>query len=273
MPHSLKEPYKRRSVFYVLLLLVVFLALLACGLGGLYLFYRNRDFYQAFRTRLSPRFYISAAALLLGSSLLYTPFSYGITNYFLLAHRSEARFSALFFLFWKPALLFKAILVTIGKKSCIYLERLFILLAAAILEVVLFFLFLLFAGDDLFSVPGNPFQQAAEFMINSPALISCSVLLWCIVLFFMVLSALRYVLCKYLLLAVQDAGVMQVLKVGRTAIRGALLKTLFFYLQYIALLLWAFFSNRAPRREPFSIYAERLALAGWRDYCRKRSLR
>ncbi|MBQ7971179.1 MAG: hypothetical protein IJ294_02360 [Clostridia bacterium] len=265
--------FRRRGVFYVLLFLVIFAALIACGIGGLYLYYRNRDFYQAFRLRLSSSFYLSAAGVLFLSSVLYTPFSYGISYYFLRSFEGKARFSALFFLFCRPSLLLKAIAVSMGKKVFIYLERLWILLAASLLEVVMFFLFLLFKGEDLFGIEGNPFILAAEFMAHTPPLIVLSVLLWCGVLLAMVLSSVRYVLCKYLLLSVQDAGVGQVLKVGKQAIKGRLLQTLIFYLRYVALLLLGLFSSQGSEREPFSIYAERLAKAGWREYCRKRSLR
>ena len=273
MPQRKKAPPRRRGVFYVLLLLVLFAALVVCGIGGLYLYHRNRDFYQAFRLRLSPSFYLSALGFLLFSSVLYTPFSYGISYYFLCSFEGRARFLALFFLFGRPLLLIKAIAVSIGKKACIYLERLVVLFIAALLEVLLFFLFLLFKGEDLFGIEGNPFILAAEFMAHTPPLIALSILLWCGVLLMMVLSSMRYVLCKYLLLSVRDAGVFQVLRVGRQAIRGRLLQTLFFYIRYIVLLLLAIFSRYGSEREPFSVYAERLAMAGWRDYCRKRSLR
>ncbi len=273
MSQDKKVPPERRGIFYVLLLLVLFAALVACGIGGLYLYHRNRDFYQAFRLRLSPSFYLSAAGVLLLSSVLYAPFSYGISYYFLRSFEGKARFSALFFLFCRPSLLLKAIIVSMGKKACIYLERLLVLFAASLMEVVMFFLFLLFKGEDLFGIEGDPFLLAAEFMAHTPPLIVLSILLWCGVLFATVLSSVRYVLCKYLLLSVQDAGVGQVLKVGRQAIRGHLLQTLFFYLRYIVWLLWGMFSNRNSKREPFSVYADRLAKAGWREYCRKRSLR
>lgn len=273
MSRSKKEPVERRGVFYVLLLLVFFAALVACGFGGLYLYHRNRDFYQAFRLRLSPSFYLSALGILLLSSVLYTPFSYGISYYFLRSFEGQARFSALFFLFCRPLLLLKAIGVSIGKKVCIYLERLWILFVASLMEVLLFFLFLLLKGEDLFGIEGDPFILAAEFMVQTPPLIVLSILLWCVVLFMMVLSSVRYVLCKYLLLSVQDAGIVQVLKVGKHAIRGHLLQTLFFYLRYIALMIFGFFSNQGLKKEPFSVYAEQLAKAGWRTYCRKRSLR
>jgi hypothetical protein len=247
--------------------------LLAFALGGLWLYHRNRDFYSAFQMRLNPSFYLSAAILLLISSILYTPFSYGISHFFILASRGEGKFSALFFLFKRPGLMVKAIGVSIVKKVRIYLERLMVLLAAAIVEVALFFSFLLFTGVDLFSVRVDPFAAAAEFMLGSPALIALSILLWVGVLIMMLISYLRYILCKYVLLSIPEASVSQAMKVGKLAIRGHLWRTLFFYLQYGALCILSLFGGSAAGKIPFSSYACRLAENGWHLYCRRRSLR
>ncbi len=264
---------QRRGVLYAMMIFLIFLLLLALAVGGLWLLHRNRDFYSAFRMRIHPRFYLSTALLLLGSSVLYTPFSYGISRFFILACRGEGRFSALFFLFGRPALLAKAILVSVMKKLWIYLERLVVLLAAALIEVGLFFSFLLFTGEDLFSVRGNPFAAAADFMLRSPALITLSALLWAGVLFMMLISYLRYILCKYVLLSVPEASAVQALKVGKLAIRGHLWKTLFFYLRYSALCILSLFGASGAGKVPFSSYACRLAEEGWHLYCRRRSLR
>ncbi len=264
---------QRRGVLYATMLFLFFLMLLALAVGGLWLLHRNRDFYSAFRMRIHPRFYLSAGLLLLGSSVLYTPFSYGISHFFILSSQGEGRFPALFFMFARPFLLAKAIFVSIFKKVLIYLERLTVLLAAAIAEVALFFLFLLFTGEDLFSVQGDPFAAAAEFMLRSPALIALSALLWAGVLFMMLISYLRYILCKYVLLSIPEASAFQALKVGRVAIRGHLWHTLAFYLRYGALCVLSFFGVSVAGKTPFSTYALRLAEEGWHLYCRRRSLR
>lgn len=263
---------QRRGVLYAIMIFLVFLMLLVLAVGGLWLLHRNRDFYSALRMKIHPRFYLSTALLLLGSSVLYTPFSYGISHFFLLASRGEGRFGALFFLFARPVMLLKAIVVSVVKKMWIYLERLAVLLAAALLEVLLFFAFLLFTGEDLFSVRGDPFAAAAEFMLRSPALIALSAVLWAGVLFMMLVSYLRYILCKYVLLSVPEASVLQAVKVGRLAIRGHLFQTLFFYLRYAALCILSLF-GMSGGKEAFSSYASRLAEQGWHLYCRRRSLR
>ena len=273
MPRQNGGAPQRRGVLYAMMLFLLFLILLALAVGGLWLVNRNSDFYSTFRMRIHPRFYLSTALLLVGSSVLYTPFSYGISHFFILASRGEGRFSALFFLFARPWLLAKAIGVSVLKKGLIYLERLAVLLAAALLEVVLFFSFLLFTGEDLFAVRGDPFAAAAEFMLRSPALIALSALLWAGVLFMMLISYLRYILCKYVLLCIPEASTLQALKVGTLAIRGHLWRTLGFYLRYGAVCILSLFGVSGAGKVPFSAYAGRLAEEGWHLYCRRRSLR
>lgn len=268
---------ERRGIFYAIMILMLFLLLVLLLLGGLMLFRVNKDFYSAFRSRLDGGFYLSAWLILLCSSLLYTPFSYGISHYFI---QGTGGLRAVFFLFRRPVLLTKATAVSVLKKALIYLERLLLLLLAALLEVALFFMFLVVHGEDIFSVQEDPFRLAAEFMLRSPWLIGLSILLWSGVLFGMLVIYLRYILCKYVLLLYPDAGVFQALRVGRAAIKGRLLCTLLFYLRYgaycILLVLslgWSSRMVRPKRHKPFSLYACELVEEGWSDYCRKRSLR
>ena len=268
------KPYvPRRGILYALMLFLAFLSLLVLAIGGLYMYHRNRDFYSAFQSRLHPAFYLSAVGLLMFSSVLYTPFSYGISNYFILASAGKAKFSSLFFLFCHPIMLMKATAIAVVKKILIYLDRLMVLLAAALLEVFMVFAFLLLSGEDLFAIRQDPFELVADFMLRSPGLIALSVLLWSGVLFAMLMGYLKYILCKYVLICVPAVGVWQAIHVGREAIRGHRWQTLYFYLRYGACLILRIAPHSESQIQPFSIYASALAEAGWRNYCRKRSLR
>ncbi len=269
-----------RGVLYAIMTLLAFLVLILLVLGGLFLFNINKDFYSAFRGQIHRSFYLSAALVVIFSSVLYTPFSYGISRYFILSAKGEGEFRAIFFLFRKPLLLSKATVLSVFKKVVVYFERLQLLLAAAVLEVALFFAFLLVTGEDVFSVQGNPFHSAAEFMLRTPWLIGLSILLWSGVLLGILVIHLRYILCKYVLLLYPDAGVLQALRVGRSAIRGHLLKTMLFYLRYGAYCILIAISfglsariARPGKPQSFSVYACGLAEEGWRAYCRRRSLR
>ncbi len=271
-----KEPEntEQRGIFYAIMILLLFILVVLLLLGGAFLFHVHKDFYTAFRNRLGGGFYLSAWLILLFSSLLYTPFSYGISHYFI---KGTGGFREIFFLFHRPLLLTKATAVSIFKKALTYLERLLLLLLAALLEVVLFFSFLVVNGEDIFSVQTNPFRLAAEFMLRSPWLIGLSILLWCGVLFGMLVIYLRYILCKYVLLLYPDAGIFQALRVGRNAIKGRLFGTMLFYLRYGAYCILAVLSfglsARMIRHKSFSAYACELTEEGWSRYCRRRSRR
>lgn len=269
-----------KGILYAIMVLLAFLLVVVLALGGIFLFHRNKDFYSALEGQLSGGFYLSAAVLLIFSSILYTPFSYGISHFFILSARGEAKFRELFFIFRYPVMLTKAVGVSVVKKILVYMERLMLLVAGALLEVVLFFAFLVVTGENIFNVQQNPFRLAAEFMLRSPWLIGLSVVLWCLVLFGMLIIYLRYILCKYVLLKYPDVGVFQAIKIGRGAIHGHLVRTMLFYLRYgafciITVLSFGLSSRlaKAAEHRSFSAYAGTLVEQGWHDYCRRRSMR
>lgn len=136
-----KAILESRGILYAIMTVLAFLILVLLALGGVFLFNMNGDFYSALQGELNRGFYLSAALILIFSSVLFTPFSYGISYYFILSAKGEARFSALFYLFRAPYLLTKATVVSILKKILIYLERILLLLVAALVEVILFFHF------------------------------------------------------------------------------------------------------------------------------------
>ncbi|MBQ7935900.1 MAG: hypothetical protein IJ333_06080 [Clostridia bacterium] len=268
-----------RGTLYAVMILLASLVVLVLALGGAFLFHLNKDFYSALQGELNRGFYLSAALILIFSSVVYTPFSYGISHYFIRSAQGEVRFSALFFLFRHPLLLTKATAVSMIKKLLVYLERLAVLLTAAVLEVGLFLSFLVVTGEDIFAVEGNPFLLAAEFMLRSPWLVGLSIALWSLVLFSIFIIYLRYILCKYVLLEYPDASVWQAVRIGKSAIRGHFFQTLLFYLRYGAfcvlnVLSFGFYARLTRQKHcSFSVYACQLVHRGWQDYCRKRSLR
>lgn len=269
-----------RGILYAVMTILAFLLLFLLSLGGLFLFHINKDFYTTFRLQSNRGFYWSAALILVFSSVLYTPFSYGISQYFILSAQGEANFRAIFFLFRNPVLLTKATIVSILKKLLVYLERLLVLFLAALVEVLLFFIGLIISGENIFSVHENPFLLAAEFMLGSPWLVGLSIGLWCGVLIGMMVIYLRYVLCKYVLLRFPDAGILQAIQIGRRSIRGHMVQTFLFYLRYGAFCVLTVISfgltarlADAANHQSFSEYACGLVDEGWKEYCRRRSLR
>ncbi len=279
MKRKTKSIIESRGVFYTAMTALLFSAVILLVIGGILLYQINGDFYAAFQGGFHRGFYISTVSVLIGSSLIYAPFSFGISRYFIESSQGSARFSDLFFLFRVPSLLIKAMLLTIIKKLLTYWERTLLLLIAALVEVGLFFSFLVLSGEDIFSVGGNPFLQASEFMLRSPYLIAFSIVLWCGVLVGFFVIFLRYVLCKYVLISYPDVQVFQALRVGRLAIRGKLCKTMLFYLRngafcILTLLSFGRFARRGGKKHRnFSAFACELVHQGWRLYCDRRSRR
>ncbi len=272
------QPGENRGILYVIMILLLFGTLLLLGLGGVFLFYSEGDFYSAFQGRLRKGFYLSALSVLVVTAVLYTPISYGISHYFILAAQGKARFSAFFFLFRRPKLLGRAMLISILKKILINGERLLLLLGASIAEVILFFSFLLFSGENIFQVTANPFRLAAEFMLGSPWLIGLSIFLWCLVLLGIFFIFLRYILCKYVVLCYPEIGIFQAIRVGLFSIRSHWWRTLHFYLRYAAycfllILTLGYSKNTVKHPKTFSAYACELVKEGFGNYCRCRSHR
>ena len=270
---------ENRGILSAMMIFILFILFWCLILAGIFLLRTKGDFYMVLKGELDRGLLLSAFFALLFSSILYIPFSYGVSHYFLLAQKGDVSLAAIFFLFGKPKLFLKALAVAVVKKILIYLEGLMLLLLASLSEVGLFFASLLISGEDLFNVAGNPFLLAADFMLRSPLLIGLSVVLWMGVLMGSLVIRLRYILCKYVLLCYPDASPRQAIAAGRLAFRGRLWRLLYFYLRYGALFLLNAFSfgaserlgEKAARRS-FSAYAALLAKEGFRNYCRKRSL-
>ena len=266
-----------RGILYAAAMALLFAALIFLVIGGIALYQINGDFYEAFRGGLHRGFYFQTIAVLAASSWVYAPFSFGISRYFISASQGTARFFEFFYLFRRPRTLAKAALLTLVKKLLTYWERLLLLLAAATLEVGLFFGFLILSGKDVFSMGGNPFVQAGEFMLQSPRLIAMSIILWCGFLIGLFVIFLRYVLCKYVLICYPDIRIFQAVRVARLSIRGKLLRTMFFYLRYgsyvlLTLLTFGAFGRRTRlKHRTFSAYACQLVRDGWGVYCDRRS--
>jgi len=277
MKRRTKKFFEGRGILYASATLLLFAAAVFLLIGGMLLYQINGDFYAAFRGGLHQGFYYQTIAVLAASSLVYAPFSFGISRYFIGAAQDSSRFSDLFFLFRKPRMLAKAALMTLIKKLLTYWERLLLLLLAATVEVLLFWSFLVLSGEDIFSMDGNPFIQAGEFMLRSPRLIALSIILWSGVLCGIFIIFLRYVLCKYVLLCYSDVRVFQAIRVAKLSIRGNLLRTMLFYLRYSSYVLLtlltfgAFGRLRGVKHQSFSTYACSLVREGWIRYCNQRS--
>lgn len=214
----------------------MFFAIAAIVLGGVFAYYYEGDFVSTVR----PAFFVSAFSVLFVSSLLYTPFSFGLSYYFLRSKTDSATFSDIFYLFKKPRLLFRAIISDSLRRFVISLIRLLILALAALLELAL----LVFCprGSSLF--------------------ILLHILAWSIVLFLLFLVKIRFILCKYVLISRPDTSAVRSFVIGTAACRGKTVLVLRFYIKYLAVYIFTFITlglTRALRagktRDSFCTFA------------------
>ena len=90
-----------RLIFRVIVILMVLSLMVAIFLIASYLVSLENDPYTSFFKRIQPIFYLRAALILLISSLLYIPISYGISYYFLQSRCRNVGFSDMFYIFKK----------------------------------------------------------------------------------------------------------------------------------------------------------------------------
>lgn len=189
---------------------------------------------------LNARFFYSALSVLFVSSVIYTPFSYGISYYFLRSRSGNSDFFHVFYLFRAPRLLFKAVACDIIRRTVITLLRIALLILAALLELMIIRL-----------VPHD-----------SGMLIILHVFSWGTVLFLMFVIKIRFILCKYVLIQYPCTGVTDAIRLGLAASRGHTPAIIRFYIKYLAVYIFTFLTlgmSRARRlsrtRESFCTFA------------------
>ncbi len=226
---------------------IVFFAAVALVLCAVAAFFYEGEFISALsdEVSLSPWFYVTTVTVLLVSSVVYTPFSYGISMYFLKSKTEKSKFSDIFYLFNNKRLLLKAIAVDSVRRMITMVFRIVILFFAVVIELAVLRLCL----------------ESKE----SVAFVVITVVLWCFVIAGFLYIKFKFILCKYVLIISPDSSVYRCIKVGYRAITGKTAVTLQFYIKYIAIYIFTFFTlglagaKRVNRsRDSFCTYAVRL---------------
>lgn len=218
--------------------LIVFFALAA--------FFYEGEFVSALSERIkpSPRFIITTIVVLFFSSVLYTPFSYGISMYFFKSKTGKTSLLQIFYLFKDIRLLLKAVLTDTVRRLAATFLRLMLLCAAVAVELAVLCLF-----KD----------------VTRTVFVVVTVFMWSVVITLFFVIKLKFILCKYVLIANPESSVVGCISKGRRAIRGKMIQTLRFYLKYLAIYIFSFFTlglsgaKRVNRyRDSFCTYAVRL---------------
>ena len=260
------------SIFNGISFAVLFNAIVLLVIAALFLFSTKGEFIKAFtgEISLSPSFYISTVSVILVSSVMYTPFSYGISYYFINSKSDNGRFSQIFYLFKTPRLLLKAVLVNSVRQILLGLWRVFILASAVLLECSLFVITVTLDGKNIFDYEKNFFAAVSAFISENNFFILLTVIAWCLVIVALVQVRMRYIFCKYALIRFPDLGVIECIRVGAFSIRGRIIKTITFYYKYIVMYIFTFLTlglaDKKRRRDSFSSYALREVERGIKRY-------
>ncbi len=210
---------------------------------AVFAFVYEGEFVSALSLRIkpTPRFIVTTVLVLFFSSVLYTPFSYGISMYFLKSKTTKSTILTCFYLFKNKRLLVKAILVDTLRRVITTFLRACVLVIAVVLELLLLGLF-----KD----------------VTRSVFVSVTVVMWCFVIVTFFIIKLKFILCKYALIANPQAKVVDCIKIGTRAINKKIVVTLRFYLKYLAIYIFMFFTigfSRARRinrsRDSFCTYA------------------
>lgn len=259
---------------------ILFVIIVALVIAALFMFNTKGEFVKALNgeIRLSASFYISAVLVIFVSSILFTPFSFGISNYFINLKTKTAHFSQIFYLFKDPRLMFRAIIMNTLKKLIINFYRIATLILAVLAECGIFVVSIAVSGENIFDYEHNFLESAAEFITHDTFFIAVTVLEWCIVLIVFIVINMRYIMCKYALIRYPSLGVVECIRIAEFSIRGKIMKTVLFYIRYISKYIFTFLtmglSNtviRNSNRDSFSTYAVDVVENGIVAYYMKRS--
>lgn len=250
---------------------LIFVVLVAAAIVANFYASRGDSAFDSLFARLNPAFYYRTVVILLLSSLLYTPISYGISKMYLSGRR--ARFSDMFVVFTKPRLFVRAVLLRLLIWVCRGRYQLSALFFGVVVESLLYALVLSRSGVRVWNLTLSELLLSGDSAIEQPVFLYFSVLLWFGILLMMMLSAVRFSFCKYALLRFEELSVWEAKQIGLLATRGQLLKVLWYYMcrsAYYVLLIGSFgllgFVLQSVRPEQFSRYATRLCETARRDY-------
>lgn len=236
----------------------------------------NSEFVSAFEGGIKNSFYISTLIILIGSSIVYTPISIGVSSYFIMSSFGlKPRFTQIFYLFKEPVRLFKGIAMNTIKSILLLLQRLFILFVALTVELVIFFITVVMSGENIFIYEKNFLSAAADLMLGSKFFIIMTIIEWAIVILLLLIFKVRFIFCKYAFIRFEDIGVIEAIRIGLISVKGYQVKTLLYYLRYISenILIFCTFGlvHIENRTERFSVYAIRMVENGQHRYYKYRS--
>ena len=259
---------------------IVFVIIVALIIVAMFMFNTKGEFVKALNgeIKLSLSFYIGAITVIFVSSILFTPFSFGISNFFINSKTETAHFSQIFYLFKTPRLLFKAIFMNSLKKLIINLYRIIVLIIAVLAECGVFVISIAISGENIFDYEHNFLESVSQFITHDTFFIVLTIIEWCVVLAVFIILKMRFILCKYALIRFPALTIIETIRVGEFSIRGRIFKTMLFYIKYVSIYIFTFLTMGLSKavihnknRDSFSTYAVRIVEMGIEEYYAHRS--
>lgn len=237
------------AIISAISIFILFFAAVVIIIAAVFAFNIRGDFVSALKGEIRPSlsFYVLALVVIFASSIVYTPFSYGVSNYFLNPDQS------IFYFFKTPKVLAKAILLDSIKRVIIALERFVVLAVAVVGELVLI-------RVTLGPKTPDQFLKTAQTLSKNKLFIVLNIVAWSAVIAIFIVIKIRYILCKYALIYRPELSVLKALGMGVCAIRKNVFKTIRFYVKFASIYIFMFLTlgfcfKKSARRSSFSSYA------------------
>lgn len=249
---------------------LVFFAVVVIIIAAMFIFSVEGEFLAALSGRISLKlsFYVSTLVVLFVSSILFTPFSFGIANYFINSKTGDASFSQIFYLFSKPRLLLKAVYMNFLKKIFINIYNIAVIVVAVVAECGIFVISIILSGENIFDYEKEFVDSVITFMSSDPFFITLTIIEWVLVICVFVYVHIKFSMCKYVLIANSNVGPLEAIKIGRFAIEGLIFKTLIFYFKFLSIYIFTFVTlglvraiAKSKSSDSFSTYALRIVTA------------
>lgn len=270
--------HKTTALFKLVSVVLLFFIFVVMLIGANMIASLKGDPYLSFFERLQPQFYIKTLFILIISSLLYTPISYGISNFFLQSSMREPCFSDLVYMFANPMLLIKAIFLRISIWLLRGLYQLLILFVGVVLETIICLIYLVFLGKNVMDLSIDDLQEMISGILEHNSFMWLTVILWIGIVIVLMVTYLNFIFCKYALLRYEELSVLESIGIGRFAVRGRFLTLCFYLLEnytYYILLIGSLGHLKKIlkkyRKESFSTFAVRWVEQGRILYFRKKA--
>ena len=253
-----------KTVFAVVCILAVLLLIIL----ALYFYNTKGEFLSAIS--LGYDFYLPVTIItFLFVAFLYTPVSFGISDYFISPENKRSFVKCIFYIYLKPHLFFKLVRVSVLKYIIVLFLRFIVLLIALLIECAVFILCVVLSGENIFVYEHTFLQSTAEFFINNKFLVIFTVIEWALVLFCLFYIKIRYIFCKYVLLCNSYVGAVETIRIGNFVISGNVSRTIIIYIKYISIYIISFVTMgkfTVKNSGSFSDYAVSTVKEGMKRY-------